>query len=78
MWLPGIGPCGRRARGEVAPLGIAAIPGVILWKLLATIVLPLLGVLFGLVAAAVKIALIVAVGFFIYSLIKKRRDEVSA
>jgi hypothetical protein len=59
-------------------VGIAAISGVILWKLLATLVLPLLGVLFGLVAAAFKIALIVAVGFFIYSLIKKRRDEVSA
>jgi hypothetical protein len=62
----------------LAPVGIAAISGVVLWKLLATIVLPLLGVLFGLFAAAVKIALIVAVGFFIYSLIKKRRDEVSA
>ena len=62
----------------LAPVGIAAISGVILWKLLATIVLPLLGVLFGLFAAAMKIALIVAVGFFIYSLIRKRRDEVSA
>jgi hypothetical protein len=62
----------------LAPVGIAAISGVILWKLLATIVLPLLGMLFAVLAAAVKIALIVAVGFFIYSLIKKRRDEVSA
>jgi hypothetical protein len=62
----------------LAPVGIAALSGVILWKLLATIVLPLLGLLFGLFAAAMKLALIVAVGFFIYSLIRKRRDEVSA
>ena len=62
----------------LAPVGIAAISGVILWKLLATIVLPLLGLLFGLFAAAVKVALIVAVGFFIYSLIRKRREEASA
>ena len=62
----------------LAPVTVAAISGVILWKLLATLVLPLLGVLFGLVAAAFKLALIVAVGFFIYSLIKKRRAEVSA
>ncbi len=62
----------------LAPVGIAALSGVILWKLLATIVLPLLGVMFGLLMAGVKLALIVAVGFFIYSMIKKRRDEVSA
>ncbi|MEQ1856444.1 MAG: hypothetical protein ABL963_08240 [Longimicrobiales bacterium] len=62
----------------LAPVGIAALSGVILWKLLATIVLPLLGVMFGLLMAAVKLALIVAVGFFIYSLIKKRREEVGA
>jgi TRAP-type C4-dicarboxylate transport system permease small subunit len=62
----------------LAPIGIAAISGVILWKLLATIVLPLLGVLLGLFAAALKLGLIVLAIFFIYSLIRKRRDEASA
>lgn len=62
----------------LAPVGIAAISGVILWKLLATIVLPLLGILFGLFLTAMKVALIGAVIFFIYSMIRKRRDEVSA
>jgi hypothetical protein len=62
----------------LAPVGIAAISGVILWKLLATIVLPFFGLLFGLLAAAVKLALIVVVIFFIYSLIKKRKEEVNA
>jgi hypothetical protein len=62
----------------LAPVTVAAISGVVLWKLLATIVLPLLGVVFGLMAAAFKLALIAAVIFFIYSMIRKRRDEASA
>lgn len=62
----------------LAPVGIAAISGVILWKLLATIVLPLLGIVFGLFLTVMKLALIAAVIFFIYSMIRKRRDEASA
>ncbi len=62
----------------LAPVGVAAISGVILWKLLATIVLPLLGILFGLFLTVMKLALIAAVVFFIYSMIRKRRDEASA
>lgn len=62
----------------LAPVGIAAISGVILWKLLATLVLPLLGILFGLFLTAMKFALIAAAIFFIYSMIRKRRDEASA
>jgi len=62
----------------LAPVTVAAISGVVLWKLLATIVLPLIGVVLGLLAAAVKFALIAAVIFFIYSMIRKRRDEAGA
>jgi hypothetical protein len=61
-----------RAFGTV---GVAAISGVILWQLFTTILLPLLGVVVGLLAMAAKFALIAAVGFFIYSLMKKRREE---
>jgi hypothetical protein len=63
------------------PLGtvaFAAISGVVLWQLFATLFLPLLGVLIGLVMTTVKIALVVAVGFFVYSLIKKRREQTEA
>ena len=62
----------------LAPVTVAAISGVILWKLLATLVLPLLGLMFGLILAAAKLAMIAAVIFFIYSRMRKPRDEASA
>lgn len=58
----------------VAPLAFAAISGVVLWKLFATILLPFLAVLVGLLGTVLKFALIAAIGFAIYSLIKKRRE----
>jgi hypothetical protein len=64
-----------RAFGTVA---VAGISGVILWQLFTTILLPLLGVALGLLAMAAKFALIVAVGFFVYSLFKKRREQAEA
>lgn len=64
-----------RAFGTVA---VAAVSGVILWQLFTTILLPLVGVVLGLMAMAAKFALIAAVGFFIYSLIKKRREKAEA
>ena len=64
-----------RAFGTVA---VAAISGVVLWQLFTTILLPLLGVAIGLLAMAAKLAMIAAVGFFIYSLIKKRREQAEA
>ena len=57
-----------------APVAFAAISGVVLWKLFATILLPVLAVLMGLVGTALKFALIAAVIFVIYSMIKKRRE----
>jgi hypothetical protein len=64
-----------RAFGTVA---FTAISGVILWQLFTTILLPLVGVVLGLLAMAAKFALIAAVGFFVYSLIKKRREQAEA
>ena len=64
-----------RAFGTAA---VAAISGVVLWQLFTTILLPLLGIAMGLLAMAAKLALIAAVGFFIYSLIKKRQEEAGA
>jgi len=61
-----------RAFGTAA---VATISGVILWQLFTTILLPLFGLVLGLLAMAAKVALVVAVGFFIYSLIKKRREQ---
>jgi len=61
----------------VAPVAVAAISGVVLWKLFATIFLPLLGLVFGLMMSVMKLVLIVAVIYFIISMMRKRREEAS-
>jgi len=61
-----------------APFAFAAISGVVLWKLFATILLPMLAVVVGLVGTALKFVLIGAVIFAIYSMIKKRREAAEA
>jgi uncharacterized membrane protein len=61
----------------VAPVAVAAISGVVLWKLFATILLPLLGLVFGLMMGVMKLVLIVAVIYFIVSMMRKRREEAS-
>lgn len=61
-----------------ATLTFAGVTGIVLLKLFATLLFPLLGMILGLLAMTVKFALIAAVGFFIYSMIRKRRDEATA
>ena len=56
-------------------LTVAGLSGVVLFKLFATILFPLLGMMLGLIAMTVKLALIAAVIFFVYSMIKKRSDH---
>ena len=62
----------------LAPVAVATLSGVILWKLFATILLPFLGMLFGLMMGLFKLVLIVAVIYFIISMMRKRRDEAQA
>jgi hypothetical protein len=57
-----------------ATITVAGVAGVVLFKLIAALVFPLLGLVAGLLAMTVKIALIAAVIFFIYSMIKKRKE----
>lgn len=61
----------------LAPAAALTISGIVLWKLFATILLPFLGMLFGLMMGAVKLVLIVAVIYFIVSMMRKRREEAS-
>ena len=61
-----------------ATLSIAGVSTVVLLKLLATLMLPLLGALFGLFAMALKFSLIAGVAFFVYSLVCRRKDEQTA
>jgi uncharacterized membrane protein len=62
----------------LAPVAVATLSGVILWKLFATILLPLLGMFFALMMGFFKVILIVAVIYFIISMMRKRRDEAQA
>ena len=57
-----------------AALSISGVVGLLLFKLLAALVFPLFGVVMGLLAMTVKFALIAAVIFFVYSMIKKKRE----
>lgn len=62
----------------LATLTIAGISGIVLLKLFATILLPLLGLLLGFLAMTVKLALIAGVIFFVYSMIKRRKAQAEA
>jgi len=62
----------------LAPVAIATLSGVVLWKLFATILLPFLGLLFGLMLGLFKLVLIAAVIYFIVSMMRKRREESNA
>lgn len=57
-----------------AALTVTGVVGMLLFKLLASLFLPVLGLVFGILAMVVKFALIAAVIFFIYSMLKKRRE----
>lgn len=61
-----------------AALTVAGVAGLVVLKLLAALLLPILGLLFGLVALTMKLALIAALGFFVYSMIKRGRNKAAA
>ena len=57
-----------------AALTVTGVAGVVLFKLLASIMVPIFGMMLGLFFMTMKWALIAGVIFFIYSMIKKRSD----
>jgi hypothetical protein len=61
-----------------AALTVTGVAGVVLFKLLATLLFPLLGLVFGLLAMTIKFAVIAAVIFFVYSMIRKRKEADAA
>ena len=58
-----------------AGLFVGGIAAVVLFKLIAGLILPLFGIFFGLVAMAIKLAIVVAIAYFVYSLVRNRRHE---
>ena len=61
-----------------AAVTVAGVAGILLFKLLAALVFPILGLFLGLLVMTVKLALVAAVVFFIYSMIKKRKEADAA
>ena len=61
-----------------AALTVTGVAGVVLMKLLAMVMFPILGMIIGLFAMTVKFALIAGVIFFVYTMIKKRNEEQAA
>lgn len=57
-----------------ATFTVAGVAGLVLFKLFAALVFPLLGLFIGLIAMTVKFALIAAVIFFVYSMVRKRQE----
>lgn len=58
-------------------LALGGVAGIVVLKLLATTLLPLLGMAFGLLGLMVKIGLWVAVGYFVYTLLRGRRKDTA-
>lgn len=58
-------------------LALGGLAGIVILKLLAGMILPLFGMVFGLMATLVKVALWVAIGYFIYTLIRGRRSQAT-
>jgi hypothetical protein len=58
-----------------AGMFVGGIAALVLFKLFAGLVLPLLGIVVGLFMMAVKITIFVAVGYFIYTLVRNRDRE---
>jgi hypothetical protein len=54
---------------------VGGIAAILLLKLVFGLVLPLLGIVVGFVALAIKLALVVGVGYFVYTLVRGRRHE---
>jgi hypothetical protein len=61
-----------------ATLTVSGVVGIVLFKLLAGMLFPLLGVVVGLLLLTVKIAIFAAIGYFIYSMIRKRKEAATA
>lgn len=59
-----------------AKFAVLGVSSIVLFKLLASILLPILGLGLGLIVLTVKLAMIAAVVFFLYSIFRKPRRDV--
>ncbi|MEJ2206470.1 MAG: hypothetical protein P8170_20450 [Gemmatimonadota bacterium] len=61
-----------------AALTVTGAVGIVLLRLLATVIVPIFGMVLGLLAMTVKLALVAAVVFFVYTMFKKRKEADAA
>lgn len=59
-----------------AKFAVLGVSSIVLFKLLASILLPILGLGLGLLVLTVKLAMIAAVVLFLYSIFRKPRRDV--
>lgn len=57
-------------------VALVGVSGVVLFKLFATILIPMMAFFFGLIALTVKLAVVAAVVFFLWSLVNKKERDV--
>jgi hypothetical protein len=58
-----------------AKVAVAGVAGLTFLKLFTTVLIPMLGMMLGLIALTVKLAVIAAVIFFLWSLVRPPREE---
>lgn len=58
-----------------AQLTAAGLAGIVVVKVSGLFVLPMIGLIVGILGLALKIAFVMAVGYFVLSLLKKNRGE---
>ena len=62
-----------KSLGKVALVGLS---GVVFFKVGTALVFPMFGMLLFLLGFTLKVAAIVAIGYFVYTMLNKRRDDV--
>jgi hypothetical protein len=58
-------------------MAIGGIAGIVILKLLAALVFPFFGIMFGVLGTVMKLALWIAIGYFVYTLIRGRRKDAA-
>ena len=58
-----------------AGMFVGGVAAILLFKLVFGLLLPLVGLAVGLAAMAIKIALLVGVAYFVYTLVRNRKSE---
>jgi len=61
-----------------ATLTVTGVLGIVLFKVLTALLFPVLAMFVGLISLTIKVALIAAVVWFVYSLMNRRKEAAAA